>query len=74
MKEGMYMVEALRYNLRIFGVPIDGSDNVLYDNEDVYNNTIAPESVLNKKHHSITYHRCKEAVSDNTIRVAKQVT
>ena len=33
-----------------------------------------PESVLRKKHHSIAYHRCREAVAAGTIRVAKQGT
>lgn len=68
------MIESLRYKLRMFGVPIDGSANVFCDNESVYKNTTIPESVLKKKHHSIAYHRCREAVAAGTIRVAKQGT
>ena len=68
------MVDALRYKLQMFGVPIDGYTNVFYDNDAIYKNTITSESVLNKKHNSIDYHRCSEAVTDNTIRVAKQRT
>ena len=66
--------EALRYKLRMFGVPIDGPTNVFCDNEAVYKNTVLPESTLKKKHHSIAYHRCREAVAAGTIRVAKEGT
>ena len=68
------MVESLRYKLRMFGIPIDGPANVFCDNEAVYKNTVIPELVLKKKHHSIAYHRCHEAVAAGTIRVAKQGT
>ena len=68
------MVEALRYTLRMFGVPLDGAVNVFCDNEAVYKNTVMPESTLWKKDNSIAYHKCREAVADNKIKVAKQGT
>ena len=74
MKVGVEMVEALRYKLRMFGVPIQGPANVFCDNQAVYQNTAIPESTLRKKHHSIAYHLCREAVASKTIRVAKQGT
>ena len=74
MKVGVEMVEALRYKLRMFGVPIDGPASIFCDNEAVYQNTVIPESTLKKKHHSIAYHRCREAVAAGTIRVAKEGT
>lgn len=74
MKVGVEMVEALRYKLRMFGVPIDGPANVFCDNEAVYQNTVVPESTLKKKHHSIAHHRCREAVAVGTIRVGKEGT
>ena len=40
MKADVDMVKALRYKLQMFGVPIDGYTNVLYDNDAVYKNTI----------------------------------
>ena len=58
----------------MFGVPIDGATRVFYENEAVYKNTVLPESTLNKKHHSIAYHRCREALAAKTIRVAKEGT
>ena len=68
------MVEALRYKLRMFGVPLDGAANVFCDKKAVYKNTAIPESTLRKKHHSIAYHKCREAVVAKKIRVAKQGT
>ena len=67
------MVEALRYKLIIFGVPIYGFSDVLYNNEFIYKNTIPIESVLNTEHHSIAYHIHREAVADKTTRIDKQV-
>ena len=71
MKTAVELTEALRYKLRMFGVPIEGPTSVFCDNEAVYKNTVLPESTLNKKHHSIAYHRCREAVASKTIQVAK---
>jgi hypothetical protein len=57
----------------MFGIQLlDGAANVYCDNEAVYKNAVIPESVLKKKHHSIAYHRCREAVAAGTIRVAKK--
>ncbi len=74
MKNGVELIESLRYKLRMFGVPIDGPTNIFCDNEAVYKNTSLPESTLKKKHHSIAYHRCREAVAAGTVRVAKEGT
>lgn len=74
MKNAVELIESLRYILRMFGVPLEGPANVFCDNEAVYKNTVLPESILKKKHHSIAYHRCREAVAAGTIRVAKEGT
>ena len=74
MKTAVEMIEALRYKLRMFGVPIEGPTNIMCDNEAVTKNTTIPESTLKKKHHSIAYHRCREAVAAGTVRIAKQGT
>ena len=74
LKVSVELLEAMRYKLRMFGIPIDGPANVYCDNEAVYKSTVVPESTLKKKHHSIAYHRCREAVAAKTIRVAKQGT
>ena len=74
LKNAFELVEALGYKLSMFGVPIEGPTNVFCDNESVYMNVSIPESVLNKKHHSIAYHRCREAVAASTILIAKEPT
>ena len=55
----------------MFGVPIDGVTSLLCDNEAVVRNTTAPESVLKKKHNSISYHRCREAAAAGTVQISK---
>ena len=74
MKNAVELTESLRYKLRMFGVPLDNATNIFCDNEAVYKNTTMPESTLKKKHHSIAYHRCREAVAAGTVRVAKEGT
>ena len=74
LKNAVKLVKALRYKLRMFGFSIEGSTNVFCDNELVYNNVSTPESFLKKKHHSIAYHRCHEAVAASTIRISKEPT
>ena len=70
----MELIKALRYKLRMFGVPIDGPANMYCDNEAVYKNVAIPSSVLNKKMHSVSYHYCREAVASGTCRIAKEDT
>ena len=70
MKTAVEQVEALRYKLRMMGVPTDGPTNVFCDNESVFKNSTKPESVLKKKHNAIAYHRTREAIAANIIRIA----
>jgi len=73
MRHAVELIKSLRYKLRmLFGVPIEGPTNVFCDNEAVTKNCSIPESVLKKKHHSINYHRNREAVAAGTIRIAKE--
>lgn len=66
------MLVALRYKLRMFGVPIDGPANVFCDNNGVVKNTTIPESMLAKKHNAINYHVVREAVAAKILRVGKE--
>jgi hypothetical protein len=72
MRIAVELIEALRYKLQMFGIPIDGPTNVYCDNEVVTKNARLPESTLTKKHNSIAYHRTREAVAAETIRVTKE--
>ena len=66
------VIEGLRFKLRSFGVPVEGASSVYCDNEAVYKNVSIPISVLNKKHHSVAYHFCRQAVAMGMIRIAKE--
>lgn len=61
MRQGIEMIEGLRYKLRMMGVPIDGPTNIYCDNESVVKSSTRPESTLKKKHAAINYHRIREA-------------
>ena len=63
------MIEALRYKLRCFVIPVMGPADVLCDNKSVTTNSSVPTSVLNKRHNAICYHRVREAQAAGTIRV-----
>ena len=59
-------------SLGVFCIPIDGPTNVMCDNETVCNNTRTPDSRLNKKHNAIAFHKSREAVATDVIRVAHE--
>ena len=48
--------------------------NIFCDNEAVMKNCSDPTSTLKKKHHSIAYHRNREAVAAGTCRITKEDT
>ena len=57
------MIMALRYKLRMFGIPVEGPANVFCNNHGVVKNVSIPESTLMKKHNTINYHAVQEAVA-----------
>ena len=65
-------IVALRYKLRMFGIPIDGPANVFSDNRGVVKNASIPESTLMKRHNSINYHAVREAAAADILRVGKE--
>jgi hypothetical protein len=64
-------MEALRYKLRMFGVPIDGPGDVYCDNQSVVESSSLPQRTLQKKHDAICFHKVRESVVMGMIRVAK---
>ena len=70
LKTAIDQIEAIRYKLRMFGIPLDGATSIICDNESVVRNTTHSESTLRRKHLSIAYHRCREAIAAGYVRVA----
>jgi hypothetical protein len=74
LRQAIDLIKALRYKLRMFGIPTEGPTDMFCDNESVYKNVSIPESVLSKKQHSISYHSAREAVASLVVRIAKEDT
>ena len=66
------MLVALRYKIRMFGMPIEGPCNMFCDNSGVVKNTSIPESTLMKKHNAINYHAIQQAVAAGILRIGKE--
>eukprot|EP00978_Attheya_sp_CCMP212_P014362 scaffold36512_cov59-Attheya_sp.AAC.8 len=73
MKTAAEQIMALRYKLRMFGIPIDGPANVFCDNEAVVTNSSIPTSTaIKKKHLSICYHLVRSYCAAGGMRVTKE--
>ncbi|KAI2499224.1 Reverse transcriptase (RNA-dependent DNA polymerase) [Fragilaria crotonensis] len=68
------MIIAMRYKLRMFGVPLEGPAQVFCDNQGVVKNASVPESVLTKKHNAVNYHAVREAAAAGVMEVHKEDT
>ena len=58
---------AMRYKLRMLGVPLAGPSILLGDNKSMVDNCTLPSSTLKQKHNAIAYHRVREAVAAKAI-------
>jgi hypothetical protein len=56
----------------MFGIPIEGPARVFCDNEAVYKNSSDPASTLRRRHQSIAYHTCREAVASGLALIYKE--
>jgi hypothetical protein len=63
------LIVAIHYNLRMFGIEVDGPANVFCDNHGVMKNLSVPKLTLMKKHNAINYHAVREAVVAGILRV-----
>ena len=72
LKTAVEQLMALRYKLRMFGIPIEGPARVFCDNEAVYKNSSDPASTLRRRHQSIAYHTCREAVASGLALIYKE--
>jgi hypothetical protein len=64
-------LEALRHELRMFGVPIDGPADACCDNQSILDSSSLPQRTLQKKHNAVCFHKVREAAAMDVIRVAK---
>ncbi len=69
LKIAAEMNDALRYKLRMFGIPIDGPTNGFCDNQSVVTNVVNPESTLKKRHNSIAYHKVRKCIASKALRI-----
>ena len=56
----------------MFGVPLDGPEDVLCDNRGVVTNASKPEYNLQKKHNAINYHAVSKAAAAGILRFGKE--
>eukprot|EP00978_Attheya_sp_CCMP212_P034977 scaffold149828_cov60-Attheya_sp.AAC.2 len=72
MKACIEAIEALRFKLLMFGVPLPRGEptHVFCDNESVVKNSTSIESTLNKKHSSIAYHYTRWSSVASVVSVA----
>jgi hypothetical protein len=72
LKIAVEMNDALRYKLRMMGVEIDGPTNCFCDNKSVVTNAVVPQSTLSKKHNFVAYHKVRESVASEAVRIAHE--
>ena len=63
------MIEALRYKLRCFEIPVEGPEELFCDNMSVVNISCIPTSAFKNRHNAICYHRVREAKDAGILRV-----
>jgi hypothetical protein len=63
LKIATEMNEALRYKLRMMGIPIEGLTNCICDNKSVVINATIPQSTLKKKHKMIAHHKARRPMA-----------
>jgi hypothetical protein len=70
LQTAVELTKAMRYKLRMMGIPIDCPAHFRVDNMSVVHNTQSPESTLKKKSNAISYHFVREAIASRILRVA----
>ena len=69
LKQGVELLEGLRYKLRMMGVPIDGYCHTCVDNNSVVMNASRPESTLKKKSNSVAYNYVRSKAAADVLRI-----
>jgi hypothetical protein len=71
LKIAVEMNEALRYKLRMMGIPIVGPTNCFCDNKSVVTNATIPHQSW-QKHNMIAYHKVRESVASQAVQIAHE--
>ena len=66
-RQACEQIMALRYTLRMMGIPIDGPTWMFGDNASVITSSTVPQSTLNKRHNALSYHRVRECIASKII-------
>ena len=69
LKTCVEQIIGLSFKLRMFGIPINGTANVLNDNLSAVGNSSKLESTLNKKHSLVAYHLVRWNIVAEVIKV-----
>ena len=62
----------INYKLRIFGVTLDGTSDLMWDNHRVVNNTSVHLCNLGQKQNAVNYHVVCEAAAAGIFRLGKE--
>jgi hypothetical protein len=62
-RQACEQIMALRYTLRMMGIPLDGPTWMFGDNASVITSSTIPHSTLNKRHNALSYHRVRECIA-----------
>jgi hypothetical protein len=70
----MEMLLALRTDLWMLGVPLDGPADLFCDNMSVMLSSTISSSVLKKKHNAVSFHKVQEMIASDAMRVLHENT
>ena len=74
MRIATEMTLALRNDLRMLGVPLDGPADLFCDNMSVVLSSTVVSSVLKKKHNAVAFHKVRETIASEAMRVCHENT
>ena len=74
MRMAFETIEGFRFKICMFGVLLDGPNDVFFDNLEVVKIYQRTNIRFSKKHNAICYHRVHETVSDGYVRLASDTT
>ena len=66
-KTATEQIMGLRNTLRYLGVPVMTKAYMFGDNKSVVTSSATPQSILNKRHNMLSYHRVREAIASKIL-------